>query len=143
VRHPRDHRQRHRQRRIGSVRKKLSAGVLSLDDVAEGRGASLFVSGLASDIDNPGAPSLEVNLARARLDHAVQQMDLLNYRIDYLERRAASSIGATERELEDLMWARDELAGRAASVAHLSSQLEWSRDEESSVCLDVDGWDDY
>jgi hypothetical protein len=143
VRHPRDHRQRHRQRRIGSVRKKLSAGVLSLDDVREGPGASLFVSGLASNIFNPGAASLEVNLARARLDHAAQQMDLLKSRIDYLERRAASSIGATERELEDLIWARDELAMRGAAVAHLSSQLEWSRDEESEACLDVDGWDEY
>jgi hypothetical protein len=120
-----------------------TAGVLSLDAVAEGPGPSLCVPGLASNIVNPRAPSLGVNLARARLDHAAQQMDLLKSRIDYLERRAASSIGATERELEDLMWARDELAARAASVADLSSQLEWSRDEESSDCFDVDGWDEY
>jgi hypothetical protein len=124
------------------MRKKLSAGVLSLDNVAGSAGPSLFGSGLASNVVNPDAASL-VKLARDRLDQAEQQMDLMKSRIDYLERRAASSIGATERELEDLTRTRDELAVSAASVAHLSSELEQSRDEESGACLDVDGWDEY
>ncbi|HWO01264.1 MAG TPA: hypothetical protein VNS63_18535, partial [Blastocatellia bacterium] len=58
------------------------------------------------------------------LTRAEQEMEWLKSQIDYLERRAASSIGATERELEDLITAREELAASAADVARLSSLLE-------------------
>lgn len=85
----------------------------------------------------------ERSLASARLDQAERQMNWLKSRINYLERRAASNVGATERELGDLMQARDELALSAARVAQLSSRLEGTENENADADFDWDGWNEY
>jgi hypothetical protein len=84
----------------------------------------------------------EIGLARDRLGQAERQMDSLKARVCYLERRASSSLGATARELEDLMWARDELAAVAARVAQLSSRPERPAGEVPDVYIDWDGWNE-
>jgi hypothetical protein len=76
----------------------------------------------------------------ARLDRAEQEMEWLKVRINYLERRAASSLGATQRELEDLTIARDELATTAALVLALS-RLEVAENEKFAG--DFDGWSEF
>lgn len=87
------------------------------------------------------AADLEVDLARARLDKAEQEMDSLKSRIRYLEARAASSVGATQRELEELMQVRDALGVEAAGVGGLSQRLE--RLTQESAPLEWDSWDNY
>lgn len=99
----------------------------------------LEVSIRESNVIGPDADLAERSLASSRLDQAGRQIDWLKSRIDYLERRAASSVGATERELEDLMWARDELAVSAARVAHLSRLFEPDT-EKSDSAFDWHGW---
>ena len=149
MRHPRDHRQRHRQLRISSVRRKgMAVGGISLDAYAWRLDLSKLLSSGAEGLpDAPGALSpraedSEVEVARAQLDQADHEMALLKSRIDYLEARAASSVGATQNELEELMQVRDELADTSANVGGLSKRLEQlSREPGSSV--DRDGWDDY
>lgn len=149
MRRPRDHRQRRRHLRMNSVRRKgMAGGALALENVAAFPELT-FVSGSEGSDASSGASSagetelLEIRLARSRLEQGDRQIKLLKSRIDYLERRAASNIGATERELEDLMRARDELSASAASVAHLSSRLERPEIEESDPSGDWNGWNDY
>jgi hypothetical protein len=130
---------------MNSVRRRGMTGVL--DGVAAFQ-ASMPVSHLEGSSPEPNvyghdADLPEPSLAGARLDQAERQMDWLKSRIDYLERRAASSVGATERELEDLMWVRDELTVSAARVAHLSNRLERPEAENSDAALDWDGWNEY
>ncbi len=88
-----------------------------------------------------GAADLEVELARARLYQAEQEMDSLKSRIDYLEARAASSVGATPRELEELMQVRDALGVESAGLGGLSRRLEQRM--QKSAALAWDSWDDY
>jgi hypothetical protein len=88
-----------------------------------------------------GGADLEVELARARLDQAEREMDSLKSRIDYLEARAASSVGATPRELEELMQVRDALGVEAAGVGGLSQCLEQRMQE--SAALAWHSWDEY
>ena len=125
----------------------MTTGVRTLDGIA-----LLPTSMPASHLDGP-SPESDVRatdsdvpqgtLASEGLDQAERQMDWLKLRIKYLERRAASSVGATERELEDLMRARDELAVSAARVAQLSSRLEWTESENADAAFDWDGWNEY
>jgi hypothetical protein len=61
--------------------------------------------------------------------------------IPYLEARAASSVGATRRELEELMQVRDALGVGAAEVGGLSIRLDQLTQGPEE--LDRDGWDDY
>ena len=60
-------------------------------------------------------------------------MDSLKSRIDYLEARAASSVGATERELEELMQVRDALGVGAADVGGLANRLEELMEEPGAL----------
>lgn len=90
----------------------------------------------------PRGREFEVELARARLDLAEQEMDSLKSRIAYLEARAASSVGATERELEELMQVRDALGVGSADVGGLANRLEELM-EEPGALLELDDWDDY
>ncbi|MEK6304414.1 MAG: hypothetical protein AABO41_27305 [Acidobacteriota bacterium] len=122
----------------------MATGAVALDNAAVFCGEPVSGNKGSSAASNVGETELlEIRLARARLDQAERHMNSLKTRIDYLERRAASSIGATERELEDLMRARDELSASAANVAHLSLRLERPEVEESETFAEWDGWNDY
>jgi hypothetical protein len=125
----------------------MTAGVRTLDGVAvlptTMPASHLEGSTPASNTCVANSDLPERSLASARLDQAERQMEWLKSRINYLERRAASSVGATERELGDLMQARDELALSAARVAHLSSRLEGPENENADADLDWDGWNEY
>ena len=81
-----------------------------------------------------------IETALARLARAEQELEWIKSQVEYLERRAASAVGATERELMDLMTARDELA---ASAAWLSSLLNSYGEEESDAATDWDVWSEY
>ena len=147
MRHPRDHRQRHRQLRISSVRRK---GIVTGEpehaasservEVRQPSSISFAGFGSASPATSPfGADErLESPLARAE-----QEMEWLKSQVTYLERRTASSIGATERELEQLTTARDELAASAAGVVRLSRLFESDWQEESDTALDWNAWNEY
>lgn len=131
---------------MNSLRRKgLAAGTLALDNLAVFLPTPVSVStheGSRSGA-NPGETELvEIGLTRVLLGQAERQMDSLKSRIGYLERRAGSSIGATARELEDLMWARDELAISSARVAQLSSRLERPSRDGSDGYLEWDGWNE-
>ncbi len=89
----------------------------------------------------PRTDDFAVELARARLDQAEQEMDSLKSRIDYLEARAASSVGATQRELEELMQVRDALGVGASEVGGLSNRLD-QLTQEPGALLEWDAWDD-
>ena len=121
----------------------MATGTHALNNAAAFPGELTFVSssegsGDGSNVNETELP--EIKRARYRLDQAERHMNSLKSRIDYLERRAASSVGATERELEDLMGARDELSASAASVGRLSLRLERHEIEESDPSGDWDGW---
>ena len=146
MRRPRDHRQRHRQLRMNAVRRKGMTGTPALDKLAVCPGELMLASSSEGSTGSSNAREVELlerRLARYRLDQAERNMNSLKSRIDYLERRASSSIGATERELEDLMQARDDLSANAARVAQLSSRFERAEIEESDPSGDWDGWNDY
>ncbi|MFY9607782.1 MAG: hypothetical protein WAU45_04100 [Blastocatellia bacterium] len=132
--------------RISSARRKgLAVGGVSINTYACGPDASRLSSNpeglrVASNATGPSAD--EVEPARARLHQADQEMDSLKSRIDYLEARAASSVGATQRELEELMQVRDALGAGAADIGGLYKRLEQLTQERGAL-PEWDGWDDY
>ena len=122
----------------------MAAGNVSIEASSWSREASEPAGSSGALPTSSRAPSgsdLDVELARARLDQAEQEMDSLKSRISYLEARAASSVGATARELEELMQVRDALGLESAGLGGLSRRLEQHTQE--SAALAWDSWDDY
>lgn len=125
----------------------MAAGGVSLDtcvwSLNEPKPASSTYEGLrvASNALGPRVDDFEVEVARSRLDQAERELDSLKSRINYLEARAASSVGATQRELEELMQVRDALGVGAADVGELSNRLD-QLTQRSGALLEWDG-DDY
>ena len=144
MRRPRDHRQRRRHLRMNSVRRKgMATTTLVLDAAAGFRSEPVLARSSEASAGNDITERFERRNTRLCLDQTERHISSLKSRIDYLERRAASSIGATERELEDLMRARDELSASAASLAKLSTRFQRPEIEDSDPSGDWDGWDDY
>jgi hypothetical protein len=131
---------------MNSLRRKgMTGGTFALDNIALVPSEPMPLSNHegARGPSNVGETELpEIGIARDRLGRAERQMDFLRARVCYLERRASSSIGATARELEDLIWTRDELSASAARVAQLSSRLARSAGEEPDVYVDWDCWNE-
>ena len=121
----------------------MAASGVPLDTNASGPGVSDNSGGLrvASNVLFTRADDIEVEHTRSRLHQAEQEMDSLKARIDYLEARAASSVGATQRELEELMQVRDALGIGAADVGGLSNRLE-QLTQGPGALLEWDAWDD-
>ena len=130
----------------------MTTGGGSLDTYARSPDTSKLVSSnpegpegpeglpVASNAVAPRADDSAVELARARLDQVEREIDSLKSRIDYLEARAASSVGATQRELEELMQVRDALGVGAAELGGLSNRLD-QLTQEPEALLEWDGWD--
>ena len=123
----------------------MAAGNLSIEAYAWSPDESKSASGSFEELPTSSSAhkgaDLDVDLARARLDKAEQEMDSLKSRIRYLEARAASSVGATQRELEELMQVRDALGVESAGLGGLSRRLE--QHMQKSAALAWDSWDDY
>ena len=125
----------------------MAVGGVSLDTDACCPAAPRLVSSNSGELRVPSnvlaswADDFEVELARARLHQAEREMDCLKARIDYLEARAASSVGATQRELEELMQVRDALGVGAADVGGLSNRLE-QLTQGPGTLPECDAWDD-
>lgn len=144
MRRPRDHRHRRRHLRMNSVRRKgMATSTLALDDAGVYRTQPVLALSSEASAGGESAERFERRNTRSSLDQTERHMSALKSRIDYLERRAASSVGATERELEDLMRARDELSASAASLAKLSMRFQRPEIEESDPSGDWDSWNDY
>lgn len=75
------------------------------------------------------AKKLEVKLAAMKLAQAEYHLDALSARIDFLSLRCAQPGGATQREEEELAWAREAKPINTAVITRLAADLEQRKRE--------------